>query len=90
MIRNTLSEDVTVTFEDGQRATIGPSAREHTFVVRREDFPSAIRVVGTDGTTLLDRAIEYTEFVEAEFRLSIDARGIYPTNLLRERPTPTP
>lgn len=90
VIRNTLDEDVTVTLGDGQRAVIGPSAREHTFVVRREDFPSVIRVERGDGAALVERPVEYREFVDAEFRLSIDARGIYPTNLLRERPTATP
>jgi hypothetical protein len=87
IIRNTLPDDLQVTIA-GQTATVGPAKREHTFVLDRADFPSIVRAAYVDGRVLVEREIAYEEITEADYRMSIDAKGIYPTGLLRERATP--
>jgi hypothetical protein len=83
IIRNTLDEDVVVRLDDGQEATLGEGRREHTFVVTRDDFPSYINVAARDGAPVFTQQYAYTELADAEFRLSIDERGIYPTTIVR-------
>jgi hypothetical protein len=90
VINSTLDDSVTVALDDGQEAQLSPARREHTFVVTREDFPSYITVTYADGRPLARQQFAYAQLVEAEFRLSIDARGIYPTSILREGSTPAP
>ena len=88
VIHTEIPQDVVVAFEDGQRATLGSARNEATFVVRREDFPGTVTVSDASGELLLERRFEYSEFAEADFRLSVDRNGFYPTTELRDTPDP--
>jgi hypothetical protein len=77
----------------GQSADLSPG-REHTFVVRREQFPATFRVINPEGagSVVFEHRFTYEELVDAEFRISIDAEGFHRTTDLRDedigRPTP--
>lgn len=90
VIHTQIPEDIIVRLADGQSARLGPfpDGRERTFVVRRGDFPSTIQVFDADGGLLLEREFEYAEFADAEFRMSIDRNGFYPTTAVRDTPVP--
>jgi hypothetical protein len=91
VIHSEIPTDVTVRLEDGQSAFLGPNGdREHAFVVRREDYPSTISVFDAAGELLFEREFEYSYFADAEFRISIDRNGFYPTTELRDTPVPAP
>ena len=90
VIHSDMARDVLITFESGQSGVIGPDQRERAFVVKREQFPQVLRASTPDGGQVLyERRFEYAELAEADFRISIDGRGFYPTTDLRD-PTPTP
>ena len=89
IIFNNVPRDVIITFESGQRGVIGPDQRQLAFVIKREQFPQTLRASTPDGRPLFERRYEYADLVDAEFRISIDDRGFYPTTELRD-PTPTP
>jgi hypothetical protein len=88
VLRNVTASIVDVTLADGQTARIDPDD-ESIFVVRREDFPSSIRVVTVGGETLLDEEIEYAFLTDAEFRISFDENGFFPTTIVRSTPVRT-
>lgn len=88
VIHTEIPQDIVVAFEDGQRATLGSARDEATFVVRREDFPGTVTVSDTSGEVILERRFEYSEFADADFRLSVDRNGFYPTTELRDTPEP--
>lgn len=87
VIFSELDRDIVVTFESGGSGRITPDD-ERIFVVRRGDFPSSVRVTDADGALVAERRFEYEDFAEAEFRLSIDERGFYPTATYRDTPQP--
>jgi hypothetical protein len=87
VIFSELDDDIVVTFENGESGMITPDD-ERIFVVRRGEFPSSVRVTDDKGQLLIERLFEYEEFVKAEFRLSIDERGFYPTATYRDTPVP--
>lgn len=82
---NSTLEIVTVSLENGQERIITPDD-EATFVIRREQFPSAITVRREDGSVLLEREFEYAYFAAADFRVSFDENGFYPTTEVRDTP----
>ena len=91
VIHSELTEPTIVRLADGREQMLGPERREYTFVIKREDFPSVIGVYMPAGDRLFEREFAYAYFAGAEFRLSYDARGFYPTTELRDRsPTPAP
>lgn len=89
VLRNATVSQVVVTLADGQSARIDPDD-ESIFVVRREHFPSMIRVDTAAGEPLLDDSVTYDFLVRAEFRVSFDENGFYPTTVLRSTPVRTP
>lgn len=92
VLRNATALPVRVTLADGQTATIDLDD-EAIFVVRREAFPSEIRVETTDGELVTSDEIEYAFLTRAEFRVSFDERGFFPTTVVRSTPvrsTPAP
>ena len=93
VLRNVTASVVDVTLADGQTARIDPDD-ESIFVVRREDFPSRIRVVTAGGQELLDEEVDYEFLADAEFRVSFDENGVFPTTIVRATPvrtaTPSP
>ena len=81
---------IVVTFADGQSGLITPQD-ERTFVLKRGLFPSDVVVRDGDGALLHERPFEWEYFAEAEFRISFDERGFYPTATYRDPPpTATP
>jgi len=93
VLRNVTAMTTTVTLADGRSARIDRDD-ETTFVLRREEFPSTIRVETIDGTPLLEREFEWEFFARAEFRVSYDENGFFPTTIVRSTPvrnaTPSP
>lgn len=89
VIHSEIGRTTVVRFADGQQQAIGPDRSEYTFVVKRDQFPSAVGVYDTGGELLFERTFAYEYFAEAEFRISFDERGFYRTTDLRE-PTATP
>lgn len=85
VIRSELKQPTIVRLADGQEQTLSPERREYTFVIKRENFPSAIGVYMPGGDRLFEREFAYAYFADAEFRLSYDERGFYPTTELRDR-----
>jgi hypothetical protein len=85
VIRNVTAETTVVTLEDGRSARIERDD-ETTFVVRREEFPSVIRVERADGEPMLEREIAWEFLVDAEFRISYDENGFFPTQIVRATP----
>ena len=86
VVHNDLQIAVAVEFEGtDQSANLSPG-REHTFVVRREQFPATFRVVNPEGagSVVFERRFTYEELVDAEFRISIDAVGFHRTQDLRD------
>jgi hypothetical protein len=60
---------------------------EHTFVVKRDEFPVAFHWGTYEGTTFSATSsplITYREVADAEFRLSIDEQGLHPTATYRD------
>lgn len=88
VLRNVTASAVDVTLADGQTARIDADD-ESIFVVRREDFPSNIRVVTAGGQPLLDEEIDYDVLSDAEFRVSFDENGFFPTTIVRSTPVRT-
>ena len=88
VLRNVTASVVDVTLADGQTARIDPDD-ESIFVVRREDFPSHIRVVTAGGQELLDEDVDYHFLADAEFRVSFDENGVFPTTIVRSTPVRT-
>ena len=88
VLRNVTASVVDVTLADGQTARIDPDD-ESIFVVRREDFPSHIRVVTAGGEELLDEEVDYEFLADAEFRVSFDENGVFPTTIVRSTPVRT-
>lgn len=90
VIHSEIDDDVVVRLADGRSAELGPSGdRERAFVVKRDEYPSTIRVETPAGELLFEREFEYSYFADAEFRISFDTRGFYATGDLRE-PIRTP
>jgi hypothetical protein len=85
VIRNVTVSIADVTLANGQRARIEPDD-DATFVVQREEFPSLIRVETVAGEPLLEREITYEFLVRAEFRVSFDENGFFPTTVVRATP----
>ncbi len=85
VLTSVIAQDVVVRLADGQSAAIGPGF-DATFVVRREDFPSTVRVTDPDGALILERELEYADLADADFRMSVDENGFFPTNQLRDTP----
>ena len=85
VIRNEVAADIVVTLDDGQSARLAEN-RQHTFVVRREEFPQTVRAVDTAGAVIAERELEYDWIADAEFRISVDRGGFFHTDLLRETP----
>lgn len=86
VVHNDLQMTVAVELEGtGQSAGLAPG-REHTFVVRREQFPATFRVINPDGSgsIVFEHRFTYEELVDAEFRISIDAEGFHRTQDLRD------
>ena len=88
VIFNETGGTIVVSFADGQAGAITPDD-ERTFVVKRERFPSDV-TVSSGGEVVHVRNFEYQAFVDADFRLSFDARGFYPTSIYRDTPVPSP
>jgi hypothetical protein len=88
VVYNELPVAIEVTLA-GQTQRITPDDEE-TFVVKREQFPARIRWSWGGGEeTVADGAdLEYQDLVDAEFRVSIDARGVYKTSSYRDTPVP--
>jgi hypothetical protein len=92
VLRNATIGAVDVTLANGQTKRID-AEDDATFVIRREDFPSAVRVVTLEGTTVLEREIAYDFLARSEFRVSFDENGFFPTTVVRATPvreTPAP
>jgi hypothetical protein len=87
VLRSEVGATVTVTFEDGREAELSPGARQRTFVVKREEFPQRLRAVDAAGTVVAEQVLTYDEIAVAEFRISLDRNGFYPTTEIR---TPAP
>jgi hypothetical protein len=88
VLRNATASIVDVTLADGQTARIEPND-DATFVVRREEYPSVVRVESAGGGVLLEREITYDFLVRAEFRVSFDENGFFPTAVVRATPVRT-
>jgi len=90
VVFNDTQQTITLTFADGQSGSITPDD-ERTFVIKRESFPSDVTVRDEDGVVIHVRRFEYEEFADADFRISFDRRGFYPTSIYRDPgSTPTP
>jgi hypothetical protein len=93
VLRNVTAQTTDITLADGRTARVDRDD-DVTFVVRREQFPSSVRVTSTDGAELLEREIEWEFLVRAEFRVSYDENGFFPTTTVRATPvrgaTPAP
>jgi hypothetical protein len=93
VLRNVTAVPVVVELEDGQTARIDRDD-DATFVVRREEFPSIVRVKSLEGDVVVERELTYEFLARAEFRVSFDERGFFPTTVLRATPerttTPAP
>jgi hypothetical protein len=87
IVRSELNEPVTLRFEDGRSALLRPDDRQETFIIKREEFPQTLRAFDADGLLIADFDFEYSELAEAEFRISVDRNGFYPTTDVR---TPAP
>jgi hypothetical protein len=85
VIRSEVPGEIVVTLADGRSARLGED-RQHTFVVRRDEFPQMVRAVDASGAVVAERELEYEWIVDAEFRISVDRGGFYHTDLLRETP----
>jgi len=85
VLRNVTAMTTDITLADGRSARIDRDD-EATFVVRREQFPLVIRVESTDGSTVIEREIEWDFLVRAEFRVSYDENGFFPTTVVRSTP----
>jgi hypothetical protein len=84
VIHSEVARDLRVEFEDGRSAIIGPSRRESTFVVKRDEFPQVLRVTDPQAGVLFEKRFAYDELADADFRWSFDERGFYPTQEVRE------
>lgn len=71
VVTNLRADTVTLTFDDGQSATLGPNGRVATFVVRKERFPQNARVTDVAGRLLFAQMIEYQQLSDAQFRVAI-------------------
>jgi len=90
VIHSEIDDDVIVRLADGRSAALGPAGdRERAFVVKRDEYPSTIRVETPSGDLLFEREFAYRVFSDAEFRISFDRRGFFATGDLRE-PERTP
>jgi hypothetical protein len=91
VIRSEVDADVRLQFEDGRGAILRPGARQQTFVIRREEFPQALRVFPNDAPAnsdpIVERVFEYRELAEADFRIAFDRNGFYDITEVR---TPAP
>jgi hypothetical protein len=96
VIHNELSETVVISIGGEQETLITPDDQE-IFVIKRDQFPTIIswestssitsRAIGIDGVTDLgQQEISYAFLVDAEFRISIDENGVYPTTDYRDTP----
>jgi hypothetical protein len=87
VIHNDLDSDLVVEVVGVQRYEIA-AGEEETFVLKREQFPTEI-IWGRAGNALHDaQTFEYRDVANAEFRLSIDERGIHATTAYRDTPVP--
>lgn len=87
VIRNEIPERVTIALEDGRTATLDKD-RQQTFVVRRDEFPLTVQALDAAGAVITERELEYDFVADADFRISVDRRGFYATELLREPAPP--
>lgn len=79
VLRNQVTEDVLVTFDDGQTLEIA-SGTAGTFVLDRDDFPQTLTVTAAaTGDVIAERKFQYSEFAAYEFRWDIDRAGFFPT-----------
>jgi len=78
VIRNLVSEPVTITFDDGQSQQLD-SNRQATFVLEREDFPQTVTARTATGALIAERRFDYSEIAGAEYRYDIDRNGFFPT-----------
>ena len=85
VIRNQTAMIADVTLADGQTARIDREDNG-TFIARREDYPSTIRVESIDGGLILEREVTYDFLAGAKFRISFDENGFFPTTVVRATP----
>ncbi|MEX0750501.1 MAG: hypothetical protein WD359_06795 [Dehalococcoidia bacterium] len=88
VLRNVTGLTTDVTLAAGRTARIERDD-EATFVVRREEFPSVIRVTSAAGAPVLEREIAWEFLAAAEFRVSFDENGFFPTTIVRSTPVRT-
>lgn len=82
VIRNQVSETVTLSLEDGQSAEV-ETRRQTTFVLEREDFPQRVVARTLAGDVVADRVFTYAEIAAEEFRWDLDRAGFFPTQVVR-------
>lgn len=82
VVRNQISETVTVALDDGQSERLG-TGRQATFVLEREDFPQALTATSENGDVVISQLVTYEELSEAEFRVDVDRAGVFPTQVIR-------
>jgi hypothetical protein len=87
VIFSELDDDVVVTMANGDSEVITPDD-EQIFVVRSEQYPATVRAEYADGSLVAEKLFEYADFAEADFRISVDERGFYPTATYRNTPRP--
>jgi hypothetical protein len=87
VVHNELPESITVTLA-GQTRTITPDDEE-TFVVKRNQFPALVTwdvLTANAQVRRSEREVAYDFVADAEFRVSIDENGMYPTSDYRDTP----
>lgn len=82
VVRNQISEPVTISLEDGQSAEVA-TGRQTTFVLEREDFPQFLTATDISGVVVVEQDVSYAELAEAEFRIDVDRAGVHPTQVIR-------
>jgi len=70
VIINLRTTQSVLTLDDGQSARFNPGESQTLFAIKR-DFPQTVRVTDVAGAPVFEQRIEYTQLVDAEFRLAI-------------------
>jgi hypothetical protein len=77
VIQNLRDAETVITFDDGQTARFKPGESQTVFAIK-SDFPQGAHVRDGAGAPLFDEQITYAQLVDAEFRIGIADRIIFP------------
>ena len=78
VVINLRSTESVLTLDDGQSAHFKPGESQTLFAIKG-DFPQTLRITDAAGAAVFQERIEYTQLVDAEFRIAIgDDRIVFP------------